>query len=63
MEVESVGTAKVPFKSVSWLQKKKEHKAIKNAKQNKSLKQICTNEMANSTRLNCNSYLSFSLKV
>lgn len=53
MESESSSVAKAPFKSAEWLQKKKEHKAVKHSKQNKSLKQICSNELTNSQRINC----------
>ena len=53
MESESSSVAKAPFKSAEWLQKKKEHKAVKHSKQNKSLKQICSNELNNSQRIKC----------
>ena len=53
MDIESFGGSRANFKSADWLRKKKEQKAIKNIKQNKNLKQICMNEMANSKRINC----------
>jgi len=52
MEIENSSVAKAPFKSAEWLQKKKEHKAVKHSKQNKNLKQICSNELTNSQRIN-----------
>lgn len=54
MDIES--SNKFTFKSQKWIQKKKEQKAAKSSKQNKSLKQICTNEMQNSQRINCTSH-------
>jgi len=54
MEIEGAIDVKVPFKNPEWIRKKKEHKAAKNLKQNKTLKQICTNEMTNNKRINCN---------
>lgn len=53
MDIENSGSAKAPFKSTEWLQKKKQQKAFKNLKQNKTLKQICVNEMTNLQRINC----------
>jgi len=61
MEIEGVTATKAPFKNPEWLKKKKEHKAAKNLKQNKSLKQICTNEMTNNKRINCNNLLIYSI--
>lgn len=59
METESSSVAKAPFKSAAWLQKKKEHKAAKHSKQNKNLKQICTNELTNnSQRINCINHIN-----
>ena len=44
---------KTPFKNPNWYQIKKELKQSRNQRLNKSLKQICSNEMLSKTKFNC----------
>lgn len=49
---------KFPFKNPSYLAKKKEQKQVKSSKQNKTIRNLCLNEMTQfPERLNCNNNL------